>query len=302
MQPLILALCYTGGRPMNATLQWFGTATWRLNVDDTVIWLDAYINRAPAAPPLPYRAEQVDRADAILVGHSHFDHIADAGLVAKNTGATVVGSALSCEIAQDEGVPAAKTVTCTGGEELEFGPVRVTTLPSLHGFNGLMEWPDPQGRDRKARIEAMQQSAPDLCEASLAHMRDVPEKQRNDGGPLAYILEWDGFRLFWHDTPGLVRDSWHAAAARGSIDLALLSAAAAFSTPNIDGEPVEAGAVAFVSDMAAMLEPRRVVMNHHDDWCPPITFHLDEELFRPSIEQAGAALEVVEAGGVLDLS
>ena len=30
---------------MNATLQWFGTATWRLTVGDTVVWLDAYIDR-----------------------------------------------------------------------------------------------------------------------------------------------------------------------------------------------------------------------------------------------------------------
>jgi L-ascorbate metabolism protein UlaG (beta-lactamase superfamily) len=152
---------------MSATLQWFGTATWRLVVDGTVIWLDAYINRAPAAPLLPLRAEQVDRADYILVGHAHFDHIADAGVIAMNTGATVIGSALSCEIVRDEGVPEARTIACAGGEELSLDPVRATVLSSLHGFNGLKEWPDPQGRDRRARVQAMRESDPEACEALL---------------------------------------------------------------------------------------------------------------------------------------
>ncbi len=286
---------------MTATLQWFGTATWRLEVHDTVIWLDAYINRSPAAPPLPYRADDVDRADYILIGHSHFDHIADAGLVAGNTGATVIGSELSCEIVRDEGIPAERTIVSSGGEELDLGPVRVTTFPSLHGFNGLKEWPDPQGRDRRARVAAMRASQPELAEASLAHMNNVPEKQRNDGGPLAYVLEWASFRLFWHDTPGMVRDSWKAAAARGPIDLALLSAAAAFSTPNIDGEPVDDGAVPFVTGMTSLLRPATVVMNHHDDWCPPVTFHLDEEHFRPGIEDQGSTLRVIGTGEIIAL-
>jgi L-ascorbate metabolism protein UlaG (beta-lactamase superfamily) len=286
---------------MSATLQWFGTATWRLVVDGTVIWLDAYINRAPAAPLLPLRAEQVDRADYILVGHAHFDHIADAGVIATNTGATVIGSALSCEIVRDEGVPEARTIACAGGEELSLDPVRATVLSSLHGFNGLKEWPDPQGRDRRARVQAMRESDPEACEASLAHLNNVPEKQRDDGGPLAYVLEWNGFRLFWHDTPGMVTDSWRTAASRGTIDLALLSAAAAFSTPNVDGEPVEDGAVPFVSHMARLLHPRRVVMNHHDDWCPPITYHLDEKLFRPGLESAGTQLVVAHSGETLTL-
>lgn len=287
---------------MSATLQWFGTATWRLQVEETVIWLDAYINRNPAAPALPYRAEEVDAADWILVGHSHFDHIAEAGLVAKNTGAQVVGSALSCEIVQDEGVPGEQTHVCVGSEIIQCGPVTVHTFPSLHGFNGLKEWPDPQGRDRTARIEAMKAENPELAAQCQAHMANIPEKQRNDGGPLAYVLEWGGFRMFWHDTPGMVKDSWKAVAEMGGVDLALLSAAAAFSTPNVDGKAVDDGAVPFVKDMASILKPRTVIMNHHDDWAPPITFHLDEELFRPGFDDLGVELRICGPGEVVELA
>ena len=35
---------------MAETLDWLGVSTFRLIVDDMVIFLDAYINRVPSAP------------------------------------------------------------------------------------------------------------------------------------------------------------------------------------------------------------------------------------------------------------
>ncbi|MBI5946633.1 MAG: MBL fold metallo-hydrolase [Chloroflexi bacterium] len=284
---------------MRATLEWFGTATWRLEVDNTVIWLDAYVDRAPTAAPLRLDAAAIDRADWVLIGHSHFDHVAEAGLIARNTGATVIGSALTCEIVRDEGVPADRVTPCVGGETLQLGPVRLRVFASLHGFNGLREWPDPRGRDTRARRDDLRRESPELCEAALAHLANIPEKQRQDGGPLAYLLEWDGFRLFWHDTPGMVTASWEAVAAYRP-DLALLSIAP--STPNLDGVPFESGHAGFVAHMAAILKPRRVVLNHHDDWCPPLTWHMEEEGFRQGVQASGAVLQVRRLNEVFELT
>ena len=36
-----------------ATLDWYGCATFRLTVGDLVVFLDAYIDRVPAARPAP---------------------------------------------------------------------------------------------------------------------------------------------------------------------------------------------------------------------------------------------------------
>lgn len=121
-----------------------------------------------------------------------------------------------------------------------------------------------------------------------------------DGGPLAYVVEWDGFRLFWHDTPGMVTDSWRAAG-ETAPDLALFAAAAAFSTPNIDAEAFEAGQQPFGAHMASLVRPKRVILNHHDDWCPPITFHLGEESFREGVEATGARLQVCALGETVSI-
>jgi L-ascorbate metabolism protein UlaG (beta-lactamase superfamily) len=277
-----------------ATLQWFGTATWRLVIDGYVIWLDAYIDRAPTAAPVPQRAAEVEQAHAILVGHSHFDHIADAGLVAKNTGATVVGSAHTVDIVTEEGVPAKSTTVCAGGELLQLGPVSVRVYPSVHGFNALSpdspfrEWPDPHGRTREERTAILRERDPEGLAGAFDHFRNVPPKQMEDGGPLAYLLEWDGFRIFWHDTPGMVTASWEAAA-QLQPDVAILAAAGGFSTPNIDGTAHTPGQQSR-GHMARILNAPHVVLNHHDDWCPPITFHLPEDSFLPHLPD-GVTLE-----------
>ena len=79
--------------PVPATLDWYGCATFRLTVGRR-----RGVPRRLHRPRRPVRrapactADDVDRADWILVGHSHFDHLWGAERIARNTGATIVGS------------------------------------------------------------------------------------------------------------------------------------------------------------------------------------------------------------------
>ena len=69
-----------------ATLDWLGCATFRLVRDDLVVFLDAYIDRVPSAPPTGVTIAAIDRADWIVVGHSHFDHLWGAERIASRPG------------------------------------------------------------------------------------------------------------------------------------------------------------------------------------------------------------------------
>ncbi|MYJ00958.1 MAG: MBL fold metallo-hydrolase, partial [Chloroflexi bacterium] len=101
---------------MTVTLDWLGCATFRLQVDDTVIMLDAYIDRVPLAPDVGLTAADISRADAVLVGHSHFDHIAGAEVIAANTGAPVVGSNESARVLLEAGISEDQLLRSQGGE------------------------------------------------------------------------------------------------------------------------------------------------------------------------------------------
>src|SRR5689334_11405666 len=102
--------------PATATLDWLGCATFRFTRADLVVFLDAYLDRVPAAPPVGLTAAEVDRADWILVGHSHFDHLWGAETIARNTGATVVGSYETVRVMAEHVVPAAQLLPVAGGE------------------------------------------------------------------------------------------------------------------------------------------------------------------------------------------
>ena len=92
---------------MNVTLDWMGCATFRLTLGDLVIFLDAYIDRVPSAVPIGITVDEIDRADWIVIGHSHFDHLYGAERITRATGATLIGSYETVRIMEAQGVPLA---------------------------------------------------------------------------------------------------------------------------------------------------------------------------------------------------
>src|SRR2546423_2832784 len=118
---------------MRVTLDWLGVATFRLTVGERVIFLDAYMDRVPAAPPVGLSAADVERADFVLVGHSHFDHLWGAETIAANTGANVIGSHETVRVLREADVPSGQLVAVAGGEPIRLSDdVLVRVLPSLH--------------------------------------------------------------------------------------------------------------------------------------------------------------------------
>src|SRR5215813_1139737 len=118
---------------MTATLDWLGCATFRLTTGNLVIFLDAYIDRVPSAAPVGITVDEIDRADWIVVGHSHFDHLYGAERIARKTGATVIGSYETVRVMEAQGVPLAQLMPVAGGEKVRLSDeVTVDVYPSQH--------------------------------------------------------------------------------------------------------------------------------------------------------------------------
>jgi glyoxylase-like metal-dependent hydrolase (beta-lactamase superfamily II) len=75
-----------------ATVRWFGTTNFELAYRDQVIPLDTCYDRGPRFRPIGFTVDQVKRADAILIGHGHWDHMSDVAAVSKQTSARVMGA------------------------------------------------------------------------------------------------------------------------------------------------------------------------------------------------------------------
>ncbi len=143
---LVLSLCACGPRsaappvPPSSpiSLTYLGVAGWQLDAGRTTILVDPYYSRpadldGPLAPdPAAIAARAPARADLIVVGHSHVDHLLDAPAVALATGAQLLGSVSTARIARASGLAEDRIITVKGGEDFAMDGYSVRVLPSLH--------------------------------------------------------------------------------------------------------------------------------------------------------------------------
>lgn len=144
----------TGRGPVRVT--WLGTAGFAIEHAGTTVLIDPYLTRAslPRLIAAPLRsdpaavARHAPRADAIVAGHTHFDHVLDVPAIARATGARVFGSRSCAALCRADGVPEAQVVDVEGsmrGEPVraEVGPFSLRFVPSVHSAFMLGRVPFP---------------------------------------------------------------------------------------------------------------------------------------------------------------
>src|SRR4051794_35566939 len=94
-------LVSTGGAaprdPHTLAVRWTGFSNFELAYKGKILLLDAYFDRGVNYPALGFSAADVKKADVILIGHGHFDHMSDAASVGLRTGAVIVGAPVTTE-------------------------------------------------------------------------------------------------------------------------------------------------------------------------------------------------------------
>jgi len=286
---------------MTATLDWLGCATFRLSLGKLVVFLDAYIDRVPAAEPIGLAVDEIDRADWIVVGHSHFDHLYGAERIAKATGATIIGSHETVRVMEAQGVPLAQLMPVAGGERVRLSPdVTVSVFPSQHSCvwsHKKMSQADEvcvgdlgvTHQEQQQRMAELAKWFGELGPDVLAHLAASAQGPRGDGGALVFLFETPEGRLLYQDTSG----HWSGIFRDLRPDVAILAAA---GRGNIDGEPIQGSLARFVAQQADLLRPRRIVLSHHDDWLPGFSRAIDVAPIREELARSCPRSELVEMG------
>lgn len=223
------------------SVRYLGVSGYEVSDGVTTLLLDPTPTRpppltlisGPLSPDEALGAKECPKADAILVNHTHHDHALDVPPIALRTGALVVGSQSTVNLARSRGVPAERTRLVKPGDHFTIGTFTVDVRGTRHA---------------------------DI--AGLSHpMGGVVAP---DAGPLwffeyalddtlFYRLEANGTSLWFHPT------STFAEAELGSPPAATL----------IVGVTGEAQTKDKVHGLLAEAKPRRVLPTHYDNFFQP---------------------------------
>lgn len=179
--------------------QFFGATTLLLRDGDHAVMIDAFLSRpgmrdvlfgtiSPDATRIDgaLTRARVGKIDLLFITHSHYDHSLDAAAIARRTGATIVGSPSTQQIAFGGGVVAERTRLVKPGESFNAGDFRVTVFRSLHS---------PGDR------------IPGVITGPI-HPPATAQDYKN-GGTYAYLVEHRGLRILVHASanflPGMYR-------------------------------------------------------------------------------------------------
>jgi L-ascorbate metabolism protein UlaG (beta-lactamase superfamily) len=208
---VILLILFGGLFPRFASAQgevrlsYLGTAGWEITDGKTVILVDPYLSRLKMLTPndavlsddprplfgwesIGVSDEKVidahiKKADFILITHTHLDHTLDLPYIARKTGAMVIGTESTINLARASGVPSEQLLGAKGGDDLEFGVFSVRVIPSLHGILRRAPNMPPIPGPRLPELFPPDAKPP-------FHLRDYVQ-----GGTLAYLIRLNGVKV-----------------------------------------------------------------------------------------------------------
>jgi len=261
--------------PRGLELTWIGTAGFRLAYQGVVIWIDPYVTRLSLADLLrrkvvPPSGEAVgrwiDKADAVLVGHTHFDHALDVPAIARRFGARVYGSSSLAQLMRIHGL-AAQAVTVVPHRDYEVGPFRFRFTPSRH-----------------SRLQ-LGLAVPYAGELTCEHVDALTPQRYRCGQVWGICVEVAGMRIYHQGSADLIEDEIRD---RG-VDVFLCGIAGRRFTPR------------YVERIVRALEPARIVPTHYDNFFHPLDGAAPPR-FSLNVNLTGFADEVHRASRDIELA
>jgi L-ascorbate metabolism protein UlaG (beta-lactamase superfamily) len=231
------------------SVRWLGTAGFELRHDGHVLLFDPYLTRASLARCLfssltsdvDVLTRTIPRADAIVVGHTHFDHVLDVPALARLTGARVLGSRSAATLCRMDGVAESQIVDVearlrAGGYATEVGPFELRFFPSAHA---------------RLLLGRRVPMAGEIADCDHVPLRAT---RYRCGAVFAVEVRVAGRTIFHLGSAELVE----AALPAREVDLLLFCAAGWQTTPRV------------IERAASRLSPRAVLLSHWDDFFRPL--------------------------------
>lgn len=127
------------------TVTWAGVTTLLIDDGDSAVLTDGFFSRPSlrevglrALTPSEPRIDgclarlRVDRLEAVLPVHTHYDHAMDSAVVAERTGAKIVGGTSAAQVGRGRRIAEDRLVVVTPGEPVRLGTYDVILIEGAH--------------------------------------------------------------------------------------------------------------------------------------------------------------------------
>jgi L-ascorbate metabolism protein UlaG (beta-lactamase superfamily) len=127
------------------TVTWAGVTTLLIDDGESALMTDGFFSRpslltvgtrtlTPSLPRIDGCLTRlgVERLEAVMPVHTHFDHAMDSAVVAQRTGAKVVGGTSAAHLGRGAGLPEDRLVVVTPGVPVSLGAFDVTLVVGDH--------------------------------------------------------------------------------------------------------------------------------------------------------------------------
>jgi L-ascorbate metabolism protein UlaG (beta-lactamase superfamily) len=127
------------------TVAWAGVTTLLIDDGKSAVLTDGFFSRpgllavgtrrlTPSLPRIDGSLARlgVERLDAVLPVHTHFDHVMDSAVVARRTGAPVVGGQSAAQVGRGGGLADDRVLVAAPGAAVALGAFDVTLVEGQH--------------------------------------------------------------------------------------------------------------------------------------------------------------------------
>jgi L-ascorbate metabolism protein UlaG (beta-lactamase superfamily) len=116
---------------------WLGHGTFLVQHGAQRLLLDAWVESNPACPPAWHRRIRDDGLDAILITHTHEDHVGDLAALARDTGAPVLGQVDWAPSLQQ--IDISNHVGFNRGGTVHIGASAITMTAASHSTSAMLD-------------------------------------------------------------------------------------------------------------------------------------------------------------------
>lgn len=238
--------------PANGSVRvtWMGTAGLFVSDGETGIYIDPFVSRYglfkiglgfPLKSQIPLIDEWIrlthgHQAAAILVSHSHYDHVMDVPRFALKTGAMIVGSQSTANVARGAGIPENQIQIIKDRDTITIGKFEITFIQSIHSpaLFGRIPWPG-------------------TIDQPLT--QPAPASAYREGGAYAILVKHPKGTFLHYGSPGVKPGIFEGITA----DVAFLSLGGRKDTPSL------------IDHVLAPLRSKTVIPIHFDDLFGPVS-------------------------------